>query len=470
MNSVSSWIIRIVAALFVVTALTGPVGSGFSAQAQQQTEFGGVEFPQGASSFADRLVSFTAGPGVSDNCANGSLALGAPDYERVNDCTTYVSLGNSESVCQAELILEFRDNYLIDVDGDDIYVFEIGAAVEATELYIGNDGQNWIPIGRVEGSTRGVDISEFVGPGDRFTLVRLCDFVDGASSGSPFAGPDIDAVGAIGSEARPTPTPGTGGGNATATTDDSASGAATATTTSPTTGGGTAGQAGTATPVPGGAGDNPDVPGASIPPPDFPSPQPSNVGGLTIQAGQRLVVAGGFVWVPVYLLRSGNVANMNFEIEYSASVAVIEGDPVQGNLLGNHIFRANPNDRGIVRVGVAGTSGIFGSGTVAWLPFRAVGQPGDVTQLTVTVSTINTPDGTVPRIDRIHGRIIITDRNGQVPGDCNGDAILTEFDAFCALEMSVQLRPVDLVLDMNGDGQVTSRDATLILQRVLGIA
>jgi hypothetical protein len=92
-----------------------------------------------------------------------------------------------------------------------------------------------------------------------------------------------------------------------------------------------------------------------------------------------------------------------------------------------------------------------------------------VTQLTVTISTINTPDGTVPTIDRIHGRIIITDQNGQVPGDCNGDAILTEYDAFCALEMSVQLRPVNLVLDMNGDGQVTSRDATLILQRVLGL-
>ncbi|MEZ4569967.1 MAG: hypothetical protein R2849_06505 [Thermomicrobiales bacterium] len=227
---------------------------------------------------------------------------------------------------------------------------------------------------------------------------------------------------------------------------------------------------GTVTPVPGGTGDNPNIPGDTVPPPPFPSPQPSDVDRMTLQAGQRQVVSGGFVWVPVYLLRSGNVANMNFEIEYSSDVAVIEGNPIQGNLLGNHIFRANVNDSGIVRVGVAGTSGIVGTGTVAWLPFRAVGQPGDATRLTVTVSTINTPDGTVPAIDRIHGRIIITDQNGQVPGDCNGDAVLTEFDAYCALEMSVQLRPVDLVLDMNGDGQVTSRDATLILQRVLGIA
>jgi len=36
--------------------------------------------------------------------------------------------------------------------------------------------------------------------------------------------------------------------------------------------------------------------------------------------------------------------------------------------------------------------------------------------------------------------------------------------------MSVQLRPVQLTLDIDNDGAVTSRDATIILQRVTGRA
>ena len=36
------------------------------------------------------------------------------------------------------------------------------------------------------------------------------------------------------------------------------------------------------------------------------------------------------------------------------------------------------------------------------------------------------------------------------------------------LKMSVGNLPVNLAADMDGDGQVTARDATLILQRVVG--
>lgn len=58
---------------------------------------------------------------------------------------------------------------------------------------------------------------------------------------------------------------------------------------------------------------------------------------------------------------------------------------------------------------------------------------------------------------------------GGIPhGDCDGDLHLTEVDALCALEMSVQLRPVQLIMDMDNSGDVTSRDAVLILQRAVG--
>lgn len=53
-------------------------------------------------------------------------------------------------------------------------------------------------------------------------------------------------------------------------------------------------------------------------------------------------------------------------------------------------------------------------------------------------------------------------------GDCDGDLKLTEIDALCALEMSIQLRPVQIIMDMDNSGDVTSRDAVIILQTAVG--
>ena len=74
---------------------------------------------------------------------------------------------------------------------------------------------------------------------------------------------------------------------------------------------------------------------------------------MTIQAGQRMVVAGGAVFVPVYLLLTDDVANLNFEIAYNTGVVSVEGAVFAGNLDSDRAFRANPGDPGIIRVGFA---------------------------------------------------------------------------------------------------------------------
>ncbi len=53
-------------------------------------------------------------------------------------------------------------------------------------------------------------------------------------------------------------------------------------------------------------------------------------------------------------------------------------------------------------------------------------------------------------------------------GDCDGDGRITEVDALCALEMSTRMRPTDLIVDMDNSGDVTSRDAVIILQIAIG--
>ncbi len=220
-----------------------------------------------------------------------------------------------------------------------------------------------------------------------------------------------------------------------------------------------------------------------------PIPQPNtDVTNMTIQVAQRKVITGELVLVPVWLIKANNVANINYQITYDAKVAKPEGALTKGNLLENALFSVNANQSGSVLSGFAQTTGLAGTGTVLNIPFRAVGKPGDRTSLDVTVTAINDPNGGVLKIDRIAGEILIANNEGIIPqnpppgpgvqpippppppmprGDCDGDGNVTEVDALCALEISVNLRPSTPLMDMDNSGGVTSRDAVIILQRAI---
>lgn len=192
-----------------------------------------------------------------------------------------------------------------------------------------------------------------------------------------------------------------------------------------------------------------------------------NVQGMTLQAGRRRVLAGELTTIPVWLIKGANLANLNFEVAYNSSVARPEGGIQKGNLLGNTLFSSNAGESNLVRIGFAQTSGLSGTGTVAYIPFRAAGRPGDRTSLDLNVSTINDPSGNGLAIARIPGEIMIVGPDGLIPGDCNGDGVIEARDAECALDMSVRLRAVSMSLDIDKNGEVTSRDATVILQQVI---
>jgi hypothetical protein len=208
--------------------------------------------------------------------------------------------------------------------------------------------------------------------------------------------------------------------------------------------------------------------GNTIPTPPYGRPEPyTGSPGMTLQAGQRRVLAGSLVSVPVWLINAGNVANSNFEVRYEANVARPEGTILKGSLLDDALFTANPNESGIIRAAFAQSSGFSGTGTVASIPFRAAGQVGDRTPLTVSVTKINDPGGSSLPIFLMHGEILIVGPDGLTTGDCDGDGWLSALDALCALEMSVRLRPEKMNLDMDADRQISSRDSVLILKGLL---
>lgn len=156
---------------------------------------GKVYFPLGDISFADAVVSFKKGnPSAGEKECDPENALGIPDFDEEKD-ENYVSLG-----CGGELIVMFTDNLLTNIPGNDLYIFEIGSAIESTKISISNDGDNWIEIGRVEGGRANIDISSFVKQDEVFRYVKLVDLKSGCDGSFP--GADIDAIGAIGTNLK----------------------------------------------------------------------------------------------------------------------------------------------------------------------------------------------------------------------------------------------------------------------------
>jgi hypothetical protein len=186
----------------------------------------------------------------------------------------------------------------------------------------------------------------------------------------------------------------------------------------------------------------------------------------TLLAEKRVASPKQTVTVPVRLLNPAGVANVNFEVAYNPAVVVVRG-VTRGSLLGSPaLFEANPNEPGRIRIGFAEKTGWSADGIVANLTFEVTGKPGDRTPLTLKVTDIDDANDNPLPIDLVHGEIVISGPGGRVPGDCDGDGLVTAADALCALKMSVGLRPVVMTMDVNVDNQVTSADARKILQQI----
>jgi OmpA-OmpF porin, OOP family len=156
---------------------------------------GKIKLPLGDISFADKVVSYKPGnPKPLANYLNAEDAVGIPNFNQ-EKVTGFVSLGIG-----GELILAFTDNALVNIEGSDLYVFEVGRYVEETFLYVSKDGKRWINVGKIHGGNSLIDIGDSTKPGDIFRFVKLVDAATALKTGDKmWPGADIDAIAAIGS-------------------------------------------------------------------------------------------------------------------------------------------------------------------------------------------------------------------------------------------------------------------------------
>ena len=163
----------------------------------------GITFPHGDAAFADRVVDFVVASCVRAAFDDPEEALGPPDAycEGCDGCdgcdTNAVSLGFRLSVIdnRGYLVLEFVDNVLIDVPGNDLFIYNTNQNPARVE--ISSDGYSFIFVGEIVGYPGAIDIAPYVNANDTFRYVRLSD-VPADEDHSDCPGPSIDAVGAMG--------------------------------------------------------------------------------------------------------------------------------------------------------------------------------------------------------------------------------------------------------------------------------
>ncbi|MEO6348983.1 MAG: OmpA family protein [Aquaticitalea sp.] len=151
-----------------------------------------IYLPLGSLSFADKVISHQLGnpPG-----SNTQGSINEPDFalERFYKADPRIcNLG-----IRGVLTLEFTDNAIADVNGADLYIFEMGA-IEPTILEISKDGKTWVNVGKIDGGTAKVDIAPFIPKGETYNYIRLTDL----ATDSELPGADVDAVAAIGGALR----------------------------------------------------------------------------------------------------------------------------------------------------------------------------------------------------------------------------------------------------------------------------
>lgn len=152
---------------------------------------GFIFLPLGDLSFADEVVDFKRGdPDAITEACDSTLALGLPDFAGV--ATNFTSLG-----CGGSLTLRFTDNALVNIDGPDLFVFEVGKFIETMQVYVSKEGKQWINVGVISGGVSSVDIGDSVKQFEVFNYVKLVDLKSDCKGNWP--GADIDAVAAIGS-------------------------------------------------------------------------------------------------------------------------------------------------------------------------------------------------------------------------------------------------------------------------------
>ena len=181
---------------------------------------------------------------------------------------------------------------------------------------------------------------------------------------------------------------------------------------------------------------------------------------MALSVGMRVAPPGGVVKVPIMLRKAEDVVGVTFSLAYDPALLEVV-DVAKGALFSAATFRFHADDPGVIRFGFASDEPLAGAGSAAVVEFKVVGELGGSTELTLSRSLVSDSYSRPLSITLSHGMFSIQQR---ALGDGDGDGRVTALDALIALRMAaVADTPLDMSLDMDGDGAITIEDARKIL-------
>ena len=137
------------------------------------------------------------------------------------------------------------------------------------------------------------------------------------------------------------------------------------------------------------------------------------------------------VEIPIIMCNAEDLANMDLNWSYNASVLKLI-NVTKGSLNEKALFNWNEVSQGKLKIAFASSEGVTGSGSIAVMKFEVIGNTGDTSTLTGTVTTASKTDGTEISVGvtpgeftvgtaPIKGALKISDLRGTLntDNDCN---------------------------------------------------
>jgi len=203
---------------------------------------------------------------------------------------------------------------------------------------------------------------------------------------------------------------------------------------------------------------------AYTPSPSVPPSPTAGAARLTFASGSGL--KGSTAKLALNLSGAGDkVGNMDISLSYDPSI--LQAVKVnKGILTAQASFDSNLQN-GIIRIAFFDSQGFSGDGSVAEIDFTVIGVEGTSSSLRITALAANrAADSTAMSIGIQNGTFTVL---AGIKGDCDKDGKLTVSDVVCVLQMAVGKKTIDLGMDMNSDGRISSIDARKILRAALGL-
>ena len=177
--------------------------------------------------------------------------------------------------------------------------------------------------------------------------------------------------------------------------------------------------------------------------------------GMDISSGSG--TRGEKITLPITLtnVTGTNIAAVSVDIGYDTSIFEKPKATIgpAGDAADKTISTSEPSSD-VFRITVLSTSNnnVIGDGVVAYLTLDILSNaPGSSTELTNTPSTSD-PSGNDVVVDGTDGTVTLL---GYLAGDCNGDGTVSVAEVQSAINMALDLTPVEDCVDVNGNGKVS---------------